>query len=81
MSRNRYRGSDPRRLSNLFEDLFGPLTPGLHRTRRPLAQKIDVQRLRCLWWTTICGIAESAKANLAPFGWHSSLLTLAKLRL
>jgi len=26
-------------------------------------------------------MAESAKANLAPFGWHSSGLTLAKLRL
>jgi hypothetical protein len=25
-------------------------------------------------------MAESAKANLAPFGWHSSGLTLAKLR-
>jgi hypothetical protein len=54
---------------------------------RPLAhcnsetKKIEAQRLRGLWWPAVCGIAESAKANLAPFGWHSSLLTLAKLRL
>jgi hypothetical protein len=33
------------------------------------------------WKPIVCGIAESAKANLARFVWDSSLLTLAKLRL
>jgi hypothetical protein len=27
------------------------------------------------------GLLTSAKANLAPFAWHSSRMTLAKLRL
>jgi hypothetical protein len=36
---------------------------------------------RGLWRPTVCGTAESAKANLAPFARHSSRLTLAKFRL
>jgi hypothetical protein len=52
---------------------------------RPL-QLGNKKRSKCngqrgLWRPTVCGIAESGKANLAPFVWDSSLLTLAKLRL
>jgi hypothetical protein len=48
---------------------------------RPLQKEIELQRPRGLGRPTVCGIAESAKANLAPFVWHSSQPTLAKLRL